>query len=29
MAMRPFSTPAGTELRCTKICDVPGLTAAK
>jgi hypothetical protein len=29
MAMRPFSTPAGTELRCAKICDVPGLTAAK
>jgi hypothetical protein len=23
MAMRPFSTPAGTELRCTKICDMP------
>jgi hypothetical protein len=30
MAMRPFSTPAGTELRCTKICDVPeGAPAAK
>jgi hypothetical protein len=23
MAMRPFSTPSGTELRCTKICDAP------